>query len=252
LNVEKSKKEYRDRLVTLSLVSVLLILLYGPAAEMFVAVDRILYDQVAAHVRNEPLSDALIISMNPAKRSGSEVSDTYGQIIEQLKSLNARRIVMAEPPEPGASDELPGWATTLASGVPVFVPSNSRFADLAERSGVFNLNPDRDGVLRSSTMWNLQGGIMTPSLPLAIALHDPAFSPDPRISSSDVSIFLTNYAPVSRITASQFLAGEIDPATIDDLTVFVDTSPALVGSAATLPSGQFVTRSEIVARHQHR
>jgi len=245
--VEKSKKEHRDRLVTLSLVSVLLILLYGPAADWFVAVDRILYDQVAAHVRNEPLADALIISMNPAKRSGSEVSDTYGQIIQRLSSLNARRIVMAEPPEPGASGELPGWAATLASGTPVFVPASSRFADLAARSGMFTLNPDRDGVLRSSTMWNLQDGMMTPSLPLAIALHDPSFSPDPRISSSDVSFFLTNYEPVPRITASQFLAGEIDPVTIDGLTVFVDASPALVGSAATLPSGQFVTRSEIVA-----
>lgn len=245
--MEKSKKEHRDRLVTLGLVSVLLILLYGPAAEWFVAVDRILYDQVAAHVRNEPLADSLIISMNPAKRSASEVSDAYGQIIQRLNSLNARRIVMAEPPEPGASAELPGWATTLATGVPVFVPASSRFADLAARSGMFTLNPDRDGVLRSSTMWNLQGGMMTPSLPLAIALHDPSFSPDPRISSSDVSFFVTNYAPVPRITAAQFLADEIDPATISGLTVFVDASPELVGSVATLPSGRFATRSEIVA-----
>ncbi len=244
--MEKSKKEHRDRLVTLSLVSVLLILLYGPAAEWFIAVDRILFDQVAAHVRNEPLADAMIISMNPAKRSGNEVSDTYGEIIQRLNSLNAGRIVMAEPPDLGESGELPGWAATLTSGAPVFVSSGSRFADVAARSGMLELNADRDGVLRSATMWNLHGGVMTPSLPLAIALHDPSFSSDPRISSSDISFFLTNYSPVPRITASQFLAGEIDPVTIDGLTVFVDASPALVGSAATLPSGQFVTRSEIV------
>lgn len=245
--MEKSKNEHRDRLVTLSLVSVLLILLYGPAAEWFIAVDRVLYDQVAAHVRNKPLADALIISVNPAKKSGSEISDTYGQIIQQLNSFNARRIVMAEPPDPGASGELPGWAATLGSGTPVFVPTTSRFADVATRSGWFSLQPDRDGVLRSATMWNLQGGIMTPSLPLAIALHDPSFAPDPRISNAEVSFFLTNYAPVPRITAAQFLAGENDPVTIDGQTVFIDASPALVGSAATLPSGQFVTRSEIVA-----
>ncbi len=245
--MEKSKKEHRDRLVTLSLVSVLLILLYGPAAEWFIAVDRVLYDQVAAHVRNEPLTDGLIISMNPAKRSDSEISDTHGQIIQRLNSLNARRIIMAEPPDPGASDELPGWAATLESGAPVFVPTSSRFADVTARTGLFALKPDRDGVLRSSTMWNLEGGIMTPSLPLAIALHNPSFATDPRISSADVSFLLTNYAHVPRITAAQFLAGEIDPVTIDGLTVFVDTSPELVGSVATLPSGQFVTRSEIVA-----
>lgn len=245
--MEKSKKEYRDRLVTLSLVSVLLILIYGPAAEWFVAADRVLYDQVATHVRNEPLADGLIISLNPAKRSAGEISDTYGQIIRRLNELKARRIVLAEPPGVDPSGGLPGWAATLASGAPVFVPEDSRYADVATRSGFLTLNPDRDGVLRSSTMWNLRSGVMTPSLPLAIALHDPDFATDPRISNSDTAIFLTNYAPVPRLTAVQFLDGEIDRALVEGQTVFVDASPALVGSAATLPSGQFVTRSEIVA-----
>lgn len=245
--MEKSKKEHRDRLVTLSLVSILLILLYGPAAEWFVAVDRILYDQVAAHVRNEPLADAMIISINPSKRSASEISDTYGQIIQRLNSLGVRRIILAEPPESDTTAGLPGWAATLESGAPVFVPADSLYADVATRSGLLNLNPDRDGILRGSTMWNLRSGLMTPSLPLAIALHDPDFAADPRISSSDVSIFLTNYAPLPRFSASQFLGGELDPDTIQGRTVFVDASPAIVGSAATLPSGQFVTRSEIVA-----
>jgi serine/threonine-protein kinase len=247
LIVEKSQKEYRDRLVTLSLVSVLLILLYGPAADWSVAVDRVIYDQVAAHVRNEPLKDGLIISINPAKRSRSEISDTYGRLIEKLKPLGPARIVMAEPPDTGASGELPGWAAAMAAVVPVFVAADSRYADVATKSGPLQLRTDRDGILRSATMWNLQGGIMTPSLPLAIALHDPAFAADPRLSSSDVSYFLTNYAAVPRITAAQLLGGEIDATSIEGQTVFIDSSPALVGFAATLPSGQFVTRSEIVA-----
>ncbi len=245
--MEESKKEYRDRLLTLSLVSVLLVLLYGPVADWSGAIDRFIYDQVAAHVRNEPLQDGLIISINPAKRSKAEISNTYGQLIETLNSLGPARIIMAEPPDLDASGELPGWAATVATVVPVFVPADSRFADVATKSGSLQLRPDRDGILRSATMWNLQGGIMTPSLPLAIAHHDPAFAADPRLSSSDLSYFLTNYAAVPRITAAQLLSGEIDAVSIEGQTVFIDSSPALVGSAATLPSGQFVTRSEIVA-----
>ncbi|MDH4047436.1 MAG: protein kinase [Gammaproteobacteria bacterium] len=245
--MDKTKKEHRDRLVTLSLVSVLLILLYGPAAPLFVSVDRFLFDQFASHVRNEPLADGLIVSINPARRTLPEIHDRYGEIIGTLKSAKVRRIILTEPPETDVAGELPGWAATLSAGTPVFVPTGNRFADVATKRGVFTLQPDNDQVLRSSTMWHLQGGIMTPSLPLAIALDDPSFSPDPRVSNADILLFMTNYEPVPHITAAQFLGADFDRSTLEGRTVFVDTSPALAGASAILPSGQPVTRSEVVA-----
>ena len=65
--MDKKRKEHRDRLVVLSFVSVLLLLIYGPAAPWFLGADRFLFDQFATHVRNAPLENSVIISVNPAK-----------------------------------------------------------------------------------------------------------------------------------------------------------------------------------------
>lgn len=245
--MDKSKKEYRDRLVTLSLVSVLLILLYGPAAGWFVRVDTMLFDQFASHVRNRPLPEALIVSVNPAKKSPDQVSATFGEVMNVLQAHNVRRIIFMEPPVLDEATRIPGWAAMLDSGIPVFVPSDARLADVAKRTGVFRIQPDPDGITRSSTMWYLQGGIMTSSLPLSVALDDGNVTLDPKISNTDDVLFLTNYAALPHVSAMQFLGDDFDRTTLTGKTVFLDSSPALVGAVATLPSGQPVTRSEIVA-----
>ncbi|MGH8168415.1 MAG: hypothetical protein ACREQ1_14330, partial [Woeseiaceae bacterium] len=79
--MDKEKKERRDRLVVLGCVSVLLLLVYGPAADWFVAADRILYDQIAGHVDNEPLENGVIVSINPAKKEPGELADLYGRLV---------------------------------------------------------------------------------------------------------------------------------------------------------------------------
>ena len=89
---------------------------------------------------------------------------------------------------------------------------------------------------------------MSPSLPLAIALASNDFSSDARISVADMAIFLTNYVPLERINAGDILSGAASPARLDGKTVFLDAAPELSGAVAVLPSGQFVTQSEITAQ----
>ena len=243
--MNKQRKERRDRLVALSFVSLLLILVYGPAAPWFVAADRFIYDQLASRVSNKPLEDALIVSINPARKDNETILADYGDLIRELKQQNARRIVLANPPALGADGQLPGWAVTLATDAPVFVPSSHPFAGVATKNGIFTLAPDDDDTLRRSVMWHLQGGVMAPSLPLAIALHNPEFAADPRISSADVEMYLSNYAPLPRASADDVLRG--NAGNVSGKTVFLDADPELVAASATLPSGQFVTSSEVAA-----
>jgi len=245
--LDKERKEHRDRLVVLSFVSVLLVLIYGPAAPWFLGADRVLFDQFATHVRNEPLKDGLIISINPEKKSDEEVIVEYGRILTVLKDQDVDRIIIPQAPEMDGATELPGWAATLSSGVPVFTPTDHRLSDVSTTTGILNLQPDSDDVLRRSRLWHLQGGTMSPSLPLAVALHHQDYSADPRVSSADIAIFLTNYSPIDRLSAEQILAPELLPGQLTGKTVFLDSEPPLVGAAAQLPSRQFVTRSEITA-----
>ena len=241
----EQRKERRDRLVALSLVSLLLMLVYGPAAPWFIAADRFLFDRLASAVPNKPLDQALIVSINPAKKTDAELLREYGALIQRFKELEVRRIILANPPPIEQRAELPGWAATLASGAPVFVPGGHRLSDVATKDGIFTLAPDNDNVLRRSVMWQLQGSIMSPSLPLAVALHDPGFATDPRVSSADIEVFLASYAPVPHLTAEEWRSeGAGDLA---GRTVFLDSDPALIAAAATLPSGQFVTYSEVAA-----
>ena len=245
--MDKERKEHRDRLVVLSFVSVLLVLIYGPAAPWFHGADRFLYDQFATHVKNAPLENGLIISINPAKKSDEEVIAEYGRILTVLKDQDVERIIIPQAPEMDGTSELPGWAATLSSGVPVFAPADHRLADVSTTTGILSLQPDSDDVLRRSRLWHLQGGIMSPSLPLSVALHHEDYAADPRVSSADIAIFLTNYSPVDRLSAEQILAPELLPGQLTGKTIFLDSEPPLVGAAALLPSRQFVTRSEITA-----
>ncbi len=243
----KEQSQKRNRLIALSFASVLLMLVYGPLAQWFVAADRVLYDQLASHLRSTPLQQSMIISVDPAKSEQAELVATYGKIIAALKESNVKRIVLTEPPELSDDDRLPGWSATLNSGTPVYVPTRHRFSDLATRDGFVNIKPDSDGVLRRSDLWLLNDGVMSPSLALAIAFDNVDASVSLRLSSADDAIYLSNYVELPRVAAADLLNGSVGQEVLRGATVFVDFSPALVGAAALLPSGQFVTHSEITA-----
>ena len=245
--MDKKRKQHRDRLVVLSFVSVLLVLAYGPASQWFLGADRFMFDQFATYVRNEPLPAASIISINPAKKSPDELAAEYGRILNILKLNDARRIILPQGPKIDGDAELPGWAVTLAEGSPVFVPSDHRLADFATKTGILDVNADSDGVLRQSRLWHLQGGIMSPSLPLSVALSGQEYVADSRLQSADSVIYLTNYSPIERIEAEDVLGKDFKASRVTGRTIFVDSEPPIVGATAILPSQQFVTHSEIVA-----
>jgi serine/threonine-protein kinase len=245
--LDKQRKQQRDRLVVLSFVSVLLVLIYGPASPWFLGADRFLFDQFATYARSKPLANGLIVSINPAKKSADELVAEYGRVLQVLKENNAGRIIIPQAPALDSLPELPGWAATLSAGAPVFVPAEHRLADVATNTGVLGLQPDSDDVLRQLRLWHLQGGIMSPSLPLAVALHDQNRMTDPRISTADAAIYLTNYSPIDRLDAEDVLTKDFRGSQITGKTVFLDSEPPLVGAAAILPSQQFVTHSEIIA-----
>ena len=245
--MDRKSKEHRDRLVTLAFVSVLLMLIYGPGAPWFVAGDRFVYDQVAARMSNAPLDAGVIISIDPDRKTPAAISDTYGRLLRIAREQGAKRVILANPPALVSDGTLPAWATDLANEVPVFVPSRHPLSAVATRSGFLDIAPDADGILRSARSWQLYDGQMAPSLPLAVALSNPEQIVDPRISSVDDAIFLSNYAALARLDADDILAGRIRSADIENKTVFIDAEPPLAAAAATLPSGQYVTHSEITA-----
>ena len=245
--MDKQKKERRDRLVVLSFVSIVLMLVYGPAAQLFLAADRALYDAIATHVRNETLADGVIVSINPAKRSQSALSDIYGQLVQKFRDAGAARIVITDGPELRPGADLPGWVATLSTGAQVFVPRGHPLAGLATNTGFLALQPDDDGVLRSMSLWHFESGVMFPSLPLAIALSHPETAADSRIASGDDAVYLSNYRPVQRFSPEEVLAAGFPTESLRNRTVFLDSELPLVDAAALLPSGQYVTRSEITA-----
>jgi serine/threonine-protein kinase len=245
--LDKQKKERRDRLVVLSFVSVLLLLFYGPTADWFLAADRVLYDRIATHIGNETLEDGVIVTVNPARKNPQELSDLYGALVTTFANAGARRIVITEGPALATDGELPGWAAALRNDTPVFVPRDHPLAEVATNTGFFALEPDSDGVLRRLSLWHFESGVMFPSLPLSIALSDAETATRSRISSGDDAIYLSNYEPLERFSAEQVLAPGFSPATLRGSTVFLDSELPLVDAAALLPSGQYVTRSEITA-----
>src|SRR5210317_17843 len=220
--------------------------MYGPLAQWFVSADRVLYDQLAGGRPAKALGNAYIVSIDPKLKSNAEILAEYGDVLEALQKSDVDRIVLSKPPEIPEAEELPGWSALLVSGRPVFVPERHRFADISGKSGFVQISPDDDGVLRRSNLWHLNGGFMSPSLPLAIALDASATATAPRMSGSDDAVYFSNYKEVPRIDVADLLG-----ASGDDLlrgsTVFVDSDPAIVSAATVLPSGQFVTPSEIIA-----
>ncbi len=245
--LDTAKKQKRNRLIALSFASVLLLLIYGPLAQWFVGADRFLYDQFATHRPNTELTEAAIVSIDPAKSNGEAVIDLYGEIITKLKRAGVGRIVLTNPPEVAASDVLPRWVQSLGEGPPVYVPTRHRFAEYATRTGFVDLQPDADGVLRSVMLWQLDDGVMSPALPLAIALDTSETQTGHRLSSAEDAIYLSNYPSVRRVDPDDLIFDRINARSLSGWTVFVDAEPPLSGAAALLPSRQYVTHSEITA-----
>ena len=135
----------------------------------------------------------------------------------------------------------------LATGIPVYVPTHHRFAELAANNGFVEVRPDSDDVLRRSELWQLNNGIKTPSLPLAIAFDSEDGRGGHHISGAEDTMFLSNYRELRRINVNDLIDGRINSRSLVGYTVFVDSEPELVGAQALLPSGQFVTNSEITA-----
>ena len=245
--MDKGNKRKRNRLIALSFASVLLILVYGPLAQWFITADRFLYDQIATHLPNKVLDDAVIVSIDPARVRPEDMLEQYGLVLERLNEADVRRIILPNPPEIAATDNLPGWAMSLATGIPVYVPTHHRFADLAANNGFVEVRPDSDDVLRRSELWQLNNGIKTPSLPLAIAFDSEDGRGGHHISGAEDTMFLSNYRELRRINVNDLIDGRINSRSLVGYTVFVDSEPELVGAQALLPSGQFVTNSEITA-----
>ncbi len=225
----------------------LLLLVYGPMAQWFVAADRVLYDNLATYVPGEPLGNSLIISIDRTKLGTENLLDTYGQVVSVLTAGNARRIILTEPPELPKDAAVPGWSVAMSAQTLIYAPTRHRFADLATRDGFLEFQPDSDGVLRRAALWMLNDGVMSPSLPLAIAFDNTDAANSYRMSSAEDAIYTSKYAPLPRLDFVDVVNGDFDPALLLDATVFVDSSPQLIAAEALLPSGQFVTVSEITA-----
>jgi len=245
--LKPQQKQKRNRLIALSFVSVLLLLVYGPMAQWFIAADRVLYDQLASHLPNKPLDNAVIVSIDSSRIDAKHVVDTYGRVIAVLSQSRVKRIIMTQPPEIGENENLPGWAVAMNTVVPVYAPTRHRLADLANRDGFVNINTDSDDVLRRSALWQLNDGVMSPSLPLAVAFDNETAFSSHRMSSAEDAIYLSNYAELPRVEVADLLNPNTDKSPLVGATIFLDSSPALVGAVAMLPSGQLVTISEITA-----
>lgn len=78
-------KPKRNRLIALSFVSLLLIVMYGPMAQWFVAADRVLFDLLASRLPNKPLTNTMIVSIDPTNLNAKQTLDRYGEILAVLK-----------------------------------------------------------------------------------------------------------------------------------------------------------------------
>jgi len=245
--LDKTTKQKRNRIIALSFVSVLLLLVYGPLSLWFVAADRALYDRIAGGLKNQALSNAYIVSIDSQRDDPVAVMHMYGTIIQTLQNAKVGRIVLANPPTIAASEDLPEWKALLTSDVPVFVPTRHRLSEVAPKNGFVDVRPDPDGVLRRSDLWQLNSGVMSPSLPLAIAFNSPGTGNGGLLGSTDDAIFFSSYSELPRIDTDVLTSDPSIADKLDGATVFVDADPEVVGQSAVLPSGQFVTWSEITA-----
>ena len=240
-------KQKRNRLIALAFASVLLFVLHGPLADTFAKLDHLVYDQFAARLPNQPLQQAVIVSIDPRRTRGESLADLYGEIVAKLQSADARRIIMPTLPPVGDTAPLPRWTDKLDSGPPVYVAGGHPLSPHARRSGFVDYRPDADNVLRRADLWRLIEGNMVPSLAAAIALDSAEPEVAARLSAVEEAIYLSSYAEIQRVAADDLIFGDVNSRLMTGKTVFVDAEPALQGAVAQLPSGQFATRSEIIA-----
>ena len=243
-----SQDPKKIRLLALAFACAMLLLVYGPLAGWFEAADRFLYDRFARYSPASALDDAYIVSIDRPRATAAELLQTYARIIEVLQRGGARRIIMSKPPEIAAGEGLPAWVAKLGSGPSrVYVPLGHRFAPYASGAGVVDFTSDADGVLRTSRLRQMSDGVMAPTLPLAVALDGDDWPADSRTVIADDDVYLTRYVPAQRLDADTVLGLNFNSRQLYDATVFVDTEPQLKTAITMLPSGQYVTSSEIVA-----
>ena len=245
--MDHARKQTRIRLVALAFASVLLLVVYGPLAPLFSGIDRFVYDLFAARMPGNALNDTVIISIEPQRARNENELELYGEIIGKLRAAEVRRIILPNPPAVDAAAELPPWSNHQDAGVPVYAPTDSRFATVARRAGFVEYQTDNDGVLRSTPLWRLSGGQMLPSLAIAVAFDSETLNENQLALGAEDRVFLSNYAELRRVAVDDLIFGYINSRSLTGLTVFVDSDPALEGATAMLPSGQFVTTSEITA-----
>jgi len=238
--LDTGNKQKRNRLIALSFASVLLLLIYGPLAQWFIAADRIIYDLMAAHLPSPSLDKAVIVSIDASRTDAEDVLEQYGLVLERLHQAEVKRIIMANPPDIAAEDPVPAWAMSLGSGIPVFVPTRHRLADLASHNGFVEVRADSDDVLRRSELWQLNEGVKTPSLPLAIAFANQEAQATHYISSAEDAIYHSNYRKLRRLDVNDLIDGRINSRGLVGYTVFLDSDIELVDAEARLPSGNTV------------
>lgn len=244
--MDAAAQQKRNRYIALSFACVLLLLVYGPLAQWFAAADRLIYDQLAGGMPNQASENTYIATIDATRISEAELVDRYGDVIEALQNSGAERIVLANPPPLSETAQLPEWSALLAAPNVVFVPTRHRLSDVASGNGYVSVLADVDNVLRRSQLWHLNSGVMSPSLPLAINFEASQTGSSGIISSADDHVFLSSYVELPRID-TQNLLQRGQEVSLRGATVFVDSDKPIVGAEAVLPSGQFVTVSEVMA-----
>ncbi len=246
--MDKNQNQKKARLIALAFACVLLLLVYGPLARWFEAADRFLFDQFAGRMPAATLENTYIVSIDEPRATPAELLATYGRITEVLVRGGVSRIVMPNPPELTASDSVPSWLSGIRdSDTRLYAPLGHPFDRYASRAGFVDIVPDVDGVLRKTDLWQLFDGSMEPALPLAIALDQDDWPAIPRMTNSDDEVFLSRYAELPRLDPARILGLNFNSRQLYGTTIFLDAEPALVEATATLPSGQYVTTSEITA-----
>ena len=244
MDTEKQRK--RNRIIALAFASVLLLVIYGPLAQWFVAADRMLYDQLAGGMPNKALDNTYIASIDANKLTQKELLQKYGQVVDVLQNSGARRIVLPNPPDIPETDDLPAWTVSLASPNNVYVPTRHRLADVAAHNGFVAPQPDSDGVLRKSELWQLHNGMKSPALPLAIGFNSDSTGSNAALLNTDDAIYFSSYVDLPRINVDKLLS-ENSNESFRDATILIDSDLPFVSAEAILPSGQLVTLSEITA-----
>ena len=82
--MKTAKNSKINRLIALGFAGVLLVLVYGPLAQWFVAADRLVYDQLAGNLPTRSLDNAYIVSIDPKRATPNETMALYGSVLEKL------------------------------------------------------------------------------------------------------------------------------------------------------------------------